>query len=189
MEPTNETTVRPVLSVWLTREEFKVVWGYCWTAYYTPCYGLDGLSEEQREELVGTKGRLMLWAIRTLANKHGMRFEGLGVDGDGRVYMTSVEPICLENETYVRRFERGKGPHLLALLSFALDYARHNLKDFDPEPMREMLARIVEDVKALKAEMSPEEEELAAEGLEYWMKLAGLAKGAVRRRQKPEEVN
>ena len=113
----------------------------------------------------------------------------MGVDDDGRVFLTHRDPICLENETYVRRFERGKGPHLLALLSFALDYARHNLRDFDPEPMREMLARIVEDVKALKAEMSPEEEELAAEGLEYWMKLAGLAKGAVRRRQKPEEVN
>lgn len=187
--PTNETNIRPMLSVWLTQAEWKMVYAYGWTAYWTPCYGLEGLDEQQREELVGTKGRVMLWAIRNLANRHGMRFAGLGVDGDGRVYMTSPEPICLENEIYVKRFEREKGPHYGALLSFAIDYSREHLRDFDVEPLREMLARILDDIRTLRAEISDEERELMNEGIEYWMQVAGLKKAAERHRAKPEEVN
>lgn len=188
-EATNETAFRPVLSLWLTRDEWRMAYAFGWCAYWTPAYGLEGLAEEDREELVGTVGRILLWAIRNLHNRYGMKFQAVGVDTDGRVFLTKRDPICLENETYVKRFERGKGPHFGALLSFALDYAREHLRDFDAEPMREMLARIVDDVKAIRAEMSPEEEKLAEEGLDYWMKLAGLEKGAVRRRQMPEEVN
>lgn len=173
---------RIVLSVYLTREEWKCAYGYYWVAMNLPAYGAAGLGEEERWKLLGTVGKGMLWAIRQLCLKHGARFKAVGVDSDGVVRILRPDPICPANMLYVARLKDGKGPNYLHLLQDAIQYMTEQGWDIDLEPFHEVLAKVRQDVEQAKADTDPEWEAAAVKTLEDAMTIAGYTKGRSRDR-------
>ena len=177
-----ETKPRVVLSVYLTREEWKCAYSYYWVALNLPAYSAAGLGEDERWRLLGTVGRGMLWAIRQLCLKHKATFKAVGVDSEGVVRLLRPDPICPANMLYVYRLKEGKGPNYLHLLQDAIQYMTEHGWDIDLEPYHEALAKVKVDVANAKADTDPEWEAVAVKTLEEGMKIAGYTKGRVRDR-------
>lgn len=173
---------RIYLSTYLTREEWKVVYGYWWVSMNLPAYRAAELGEEERWRLLGSMGAGMRWAIRQLCLRHGARFHAVAVDSEGDIRTTRPDPICQANLLYVARLKEGKGPNMLHLLNDAVAYMRSQEWDIDLDPFMEALAKVRADVEQAKADTDPEWEAQAVKTLEEGMKLAGYTKGRLRDR-------
>ena len=173
---------RIYLSVYLTREEFKVVFAYGWVALNIPAYGAAGLGYDERWKLLGTIGASMRWSIRQLCLKHKAQFKAVAVDSEGAIRLTQPSPICPANMLYVYRLKEGKGPNYLHLLEDSIRYMTEHEWDIDLEPFHEALAKVKVDVANAKADTDPEWEAVAVKTLEEGMKIAGYTKGRVRDR-------
>lgn len=177
-----ESKPQVMLSVYLTREEWKCAYSYGWVALNLPAYGAAGLGEEERWKLLGTVAKSMLWSIRQLVLKHGARFKAVGVDSDGVVRLLRPDPICPANMLYVYRLKEGKGPNYLSLLKDSIQYMTEQGWDIDLEPYREALEKVERDVIQAKEDTPPEWETEAVKTLEEAMKIAGYTKGRLRDR-------
>lgn len=153
-----------------------MAYAYAWTARVQRCYGLEEIGDDLFQTMCDEEGRAMLWAIRKLALLHGMKFQALEVErGTMKVRLTTREPICPENELFVARMIRGKGPHYQALLKDALQYAYSwELKEFDTEPMRELLDRVNRDIGAQRAARTPEDEVEIDKAMRFLLSTIGL---------------
>lgn len=181
----NEGFERPILSLWLTRNEWRMAFMYGWIATEFRCYGLEGMSEEEIEQAIPSYGVQILWAVRKLARYHGIEYKGLRVEEDGRVVLTSEEPIDLPNMLYLDRLARGKFPGVLLdipegreprgmLPDFIAWIESGEPKNLDVEPAKRALSLVTDDLMRMKREIDPETRKLAEQTVTEMMESAGL---------------
>lgn len=156
--------VRPVLSLWLTREEWLACYALQWVAMSTGAYGAESFSEDETEIFFGSLGRGLLWSIRTL-DEAGHHFVAVSVQRDsGLVRLNGSEPIEPRNELFLIRLKEGGMPSPIlcceALLEL-LDKSCITNDGIDREPIRAVLSQAMSDRDRLLKQLAEDREALA----------------------------
>jgi hypothetical protein len=171
-KPTPETHV-PKLSWWLTHDEFQLVWAFQWVAYHWRCYGRDDMPDEAAEEIFGSYGRAMRWALAKLCCEYGVSFVGLSVNENGEVFLKQEKPVEPRNQFFIYRIASGKQPDPRAALQKALALIRERRWTIPTEPMRQALDEVERSYAEARSAIDPETDQLAGKAIDHAMRQAG----------------
>lgn len=166
--------VQPVLSFWLTREEFLTVFAFQWVAWQYDCYGAEDMPESAKHQIFDSFGVAMRWAIAKLGAEYGLEFQGLVVDDDGSIQLRVADPICPDNAMFLYRLRVGKMPNLGNAIRVALRHLSERGIQIDEEPMRAALAEWNANVQEAKEALDPEVDRMGRESFRKIMESIGF---------------
>jgi hypothetical protein len=139
----------PTFWEFLTRDELRL----CFViGFLENAQGFGGAYPTEKYASPGAEGRTSYWielfrrAIRYLALDCGFTFTGLQVQRDGSILAKPVEP---RNRVYQVLFDAGDIPDLEGALRDSIVFAEREITGFHVEPLREALAKVEADIKAL----------------------------------------
>lgn len=169
---------RIVISLWLTREEWMACWALQFTAMRTGAFGLEEMSDEEREANFGSFGRGLMWAIRRLSEA-GYKFQAVEVDYRGVVRVLTPEPIEPRNEILLMKLKLEKFPSPIRCGRKLLELIDQHRLPLDPDPIHWVMEEAEADRAQAMAEAGPEDPEFEAEAqaaIDYFFESAGFEK-------------
>lgn len=176
-------TVQVVLSTYLTREEFQLVWSYYFVAFQWNCLGAEEMPEEAAQEIWASVGKSMRWAIAMLGAEYGFPFKGIEVDEDGGWLPKQHEAIEPGNLYYVHRLRNGMWPYPSTSIRTAIKLIEQNKLSLDTEPFRVALKEVEADLREARKMMFEDDEqreelELTGKVIDYLMERKGYTRAA-----------